>query len=41
MDWRSVIRVIASLCITSPLHADRIKFTGESERLLAAGERGR
>jgi hypothetical protein len=27
--------------ITSPLHADRIKLVGESERLLAAGERGR
>ncbi len=26
---------------TIPLHTDRIKLVGESERLLAAGERGR
>ena len=27
--------------LTSPLHTDRIKLIGESERLLAAGKRGR
>jgi hypothetical protein len=27
--------------LTIPLHTDRIELVGESERLLAAGERGR
>ena len=27
--------------LTIPLHTDRVKLVGESERLLAAGERGR
>jgi hypothetical protein len=27
--------------LTIPLHTDRIKLVGESDRLLAAGERGR
>jgi len=38
---RKVVTLSRKPSLTIPLHTDRIKLVGESERLLAAGERGR
>jgi hypothetical protein len=35
------LKAIGEGGLTIPLHTDRIKLVGVSERLLAAGERGR
>ena len=38
---REVVSLSRRHGITNPLHTDRIKLVGKSERLLTAGERGR